>query len=449
MFRSDTTAPAILVVAVLLAWFNALTASFQFDDFNVIVNNPAVHSLGAWWDSMPGIRPLLKLSYALNWTVSSGPFGFHLFNVLVHATNAVLVFLVLRALRRDGGHNDFLPFLAALLFALHPVQTEAVTYVSGRSVCLMAMFYLGSLLAHLSAAESASPWKRRLLSAGLFAAALLVKETAVTLPFALLLMEAARGKGALCDRLRHQAPHWLVLVAGLAAIAASPVYRHLLDVSLATRGVAENLLTQASAIWYLAGQLVLPWRLNADPDLPVATALTPLLALQILGLVAALFLAMRSLRGHPWIAFAVLWFFVHLLPTNSGLPRLDVANDRQLYLASIGAFVGAAAGMQWLLARARRAWLASAAVGVIVLGLGALTAHRNQAYESQIAFWEDAAAGSPGKARVFNNLGYAYQQQGRFGDARQAYQRAVELDPDYWRARINLDVLDHPAGEDR
>ena len=79
MLRSDTTAPAVLVVAVLLAYFNALGAPFQFDDYNVIVNNPSVFSLPAWLDSMPGIRPLLKCSYALNWTFQPVPWGFHLF----------------------------------------------------------------------------------------------------------------------------------------------------------------------------------------------------------------------------------------------------------------------------------------------------------------------------------------------------------------------------------
>src|SRR5258706_8612484 len=98
MLRSESTAPAILAVAVLLAYFNAFAGVFQFDDYNVIVDNPAVHSVPAWLDSMPGIRPLLKLSYALNWTIDSGPFGFHLFNVLVHVINTILVYWLLRAL---------------------------------------------------------------------------------------------------------------------------------------------------------------------------------------------------------------------------------------------------------------------------------------------------------------------------------------------------------------
>lgn len=447
MPRSDTTVPALLAIAVLLAYFNALTASFQFDDFNVIVNNPAVHSLAAWLDSMPGIRPLLKLSYTLNWITASGPFGFHLFNVLVHGANAVLVFLLLRTLRPGRGREDLLPLLAALMFALHPAQTEAVTYVAGRSVSFMALFYLGSILAYLRADASPSPRTWRLLSAALFAAALLVKETAATLPLALLLVESVGARRSVREKLKRQSFHWLVLVAGLLAIAANPVYRHLLEVSLATRSLTENLLTQVNAVSYLAGQLIFPWRLNADPDLPVFTAFTPVIGLQALALTAILAIGLRNLRRQRWIAFAVLWFFIHLLPTNSMLPRLDVANDRQLYLASIGVFVAAAAALQWLLSRLHRRRLVNGAIGLLLAGLGALTILRNQVYETQTSFWEDAAAKSPAKPRVFNNLGYVYQQEGRHGDARQAYLRAIELDPDYWRARINLESLRNPAGE--
>src|SRR5262245_31744205 len=91
----STSAYALIAAAVAAAYANALTGSFQFDDWNVIVNQAKVHGLGAWWASMPGIRPLLKLSYALNWAVSPSPFGFHLVNVAIHATNACLVYCLL------------------------------------------------------------------------------------------------------------------------------------------------------------------------------------------------------------------------------------------------------------------------------------------------------------------------------------------------------------------
>ncbi len=444
MLRSESTAPAILAVAVLLAYFNALAGVFQFDDYNVIVDNPAVHSLPAWLDSMPGIRPLLKLSYALNWTIDAGPFGFHLFNVLVHVVNTVLVYRLLRVLRGERVETQWAPLVGALLFALHPVHTEAVTYISGRSVSLMALFYLWSVLVWLRADRSENPTPWRAFSAGLFGAALLVKETAVTLPLALLLLDAyvIRDAMGVRERLLRLRWHGLVLIFAAAAALASPTYRHLLDVSLSARGILDNLLTQANAVFYLTAQSVLMWRMNVDPDLPVATGMTLALLLEIVVLAAILYAAFRNIRDRSWPAFAALWLFLHLLPTNSLLPRLDVANDRQLYLALVGVFFVIGLGVEALLRRLHRPRLAAAIAVSALLACGVATFQRNQIYGSAVTFWEDALTKSPRKARVANNLGYAYQQTGRYAEAKLAYQQAIDADPDYWRARINLEALE-------
>jgi hypothetical protein len=443
MDRDSRLPLALLCVAVLAAYINAFAGSFQFDDYNVIVHNPAVHSVAAWFDSMPGIRPLLKLSYTLNWIAGPGAFGFHLVNVTVHAANAALVYLLLRTLLRPRESTDFVPFLAALLFALHPVQTEAVTYICGRSTSLMVLFYLGALLAYVRGEDSSSPRGMRALSLLLFGCALLTKETAATLPLALWLVDGfdrRREPGLHAAFARHRG-YWLVLVIGLVTAAASPTYRQLLMASLSARDVADNLLSQINAVWYLAGQLLLPWRLNADPDLPLLTQWSPMLMAQAALLAALLLFGLSNLRRHAWAAFAVLWFFLHLLPTNSALPRLDIANDRQLYLASMGAFLAVALALQALIAGARRRWLVNAVVGSLLLGLGYATIQRNQTYGSEIAFWQDAAAKSPGKARVFNNLGFVYQQGGRLDEAEAAYHRALELDPAHSRAYWNLESL--------
>ncbi|MEK6211762.1 MAG: tetratricopeptide repeat protein [Pseudomonadota bacterium] len=440
----DSRLATVVGAAALAAYFNALFGSFQFDDYNVIVHNPAVHSAAAWFESMPGIRALLKLSYTLNWIAGPAPFGFHLFNVAVHAANAALVYFLFCALRDrlPASAARWAPFLGALLFALHPVHTEAVAYVSGRSVSLMALFYLGGVLAYLRADASPAPGKLRAISAALFAAALLTRETAVTLPLALLLCDATDPhRRPFRDILQHQSLHWLILIAATLVMVASPTYRHLLEVSLSTRTVAENLLSQINAIWYLGGQLLMPWRLNVDPDLAVAASWTPSLALQAALLAGAVAAGFANLRRRSWLAFALLWFFIHLLPTNSVLPRLDLANDRQLYLASVGVFLVAAIALQRLLERAQRRWVVNALVGIMLLGLGYATAQRNETYRSEVSFWEDAATKSPHKARVFNNLGFVYQQAGRLDAAEQAYLRALELDPKHPRAYWNLENL--------
>ncbi len=419
---------SLLFAAALAAYGNAFFGSFQFDDFNVIVRQGAVHTLGAWWDSMPGIRPLLKLSYALSWSAGGGgTYAFHAVNVMLHAANVLLVWQVLRTLfeRMGVAGEGFAAFAAALLFALHPAHTEAVTYLSGRSSSMMAFFYLASLLAYLRGAP-------RWVSPALFLAALATKEVAVTLPFALLLCEAldVRRPFDLRAALRRQALHWGVLGLGLALMAALPRYREMLEASLALRPFADQLALQTGAIARHVGVLILAVPPNIDPQV---AAVPPIAGLAV---VAAIAVGCALLRVQPWYALALLWFFLHLAPTNSLLPRLDAVNDRQLYLASIGPL--ALAGLALSLMPRGRVALAAALALVLAVG----TVLRNRDYRSEVALWTETARLSPGKARAFNNLGFALQQAGRPEEARTAYERALALDPEHVPARINLQLLD-------
>jgi protein O-mannosyl-transferase len=437
-------AAAAIVAATLAVYASSLGASFQFDDFNVVVSDPRVQSLRAWWGAMPGIRPLLKASYALNHSSGLGAAGFRGVNVLVHAACALLVgALLARLARRHGlaeGRARVASLVGALLFALHPVQTEAVTYVCGRSTSLAALFSLGSVLAWIEGRERG----RLVLSHGvsplLFALALGVKETAAVVPLAIVLwlLTDTRRPFRFRDAFAATAVHGAVLLVAAAAALASPAYRHLAATSLAVRGIGENLLTQAGGVTYLAGQLVRLDRLNADPLLPVVSAWSPAAALEAAVLVALVALAFLASRRRPALAFGVLWFFLWLAPTNSVLPRLDVANDRQLYVASIGP--------AWLLAwgLSRVAWRRRTVLVIltgVVLVLGAATIRRNAVYANEIVFWEDVARKTPANGRALNNLGYAYALAGRRADAESALRRALSLDPSDVRAAVNLKLL--------
>ncbi|HSG75949.1 MAG TPA: hypothetical protein VLA30_07405 [Burkholderiales bacterium] len=425
-WRAPWPASALLAAA-LAAYGNAFFGSFQFDDFNVIVHQGAVHSFGAWWDSMPGIRPLLKLSYALSWSAGGGDvFAFHVVNLAAHAANVLLAWQILRTLfeRMGVGGEGFAAFAAALLFAVHPAHTEAVTYVSGRSTSMMALFYLASVLAYLRRAP-------RGVSPALFLAALATKEVAVTLPFALLLCEALDLRHRFEWRmvLRRQVLHWGVLGLGLLAMAALPRYREMLEASLALRSLADQLALQTGALVRHVGVLILAIPPNIDPEIVPAP---PVAGLVILAAIAAGF---ALLRAQPWVALALLWFFLHLAPTNSFLPRLDAVNDRQLYLASIGPL--ALAGIAIALLPRGRSVLAAA----LALALGLGTVLRNQDYRSEVALWSDTVRQSPANARAFNNLGFALQQEGLRDEACAAYAEALRQDAEQLRAAVNYREL--------
>ncbi|MCP2501447.1 MAG: tetratricopeptide repeat protein [Deltaproteobacteria bacterium] len=431
----------LLVGAVVVFYLNSFPGVFQFDDYNVIVDNGGVHTWGAYLAGLPrGIRPLLKFTYTLNWTSGLDLFGFHLVNVGLHAANAVMLFFLAS---RVGGPSvsGFAALLPALLFAVHPAQTEAVTYISGRSVSLMAFFYLGSLLAYLRGRERGSRLLLYLASPLLFLLAVASKEVALTLPFAMVLCEASRReKDGWRKTLRAQAVHWGLLAALAVFLLAHPGYGRLLEACFDIRGAAANLLTQVHGIGYLLSRLVMPHAMNIDPDLPVFSPGSPVPLPESLLLAALMAAGILGLKNRSMAGFGILWFFLHLLPTNSFIPRLDVANDRQLYLASWGLFLAVAAGADLLRGKWGARWVTAVAT-VLILALGGLTVSRNTLYRSEVALWEDTARKSPGKARAWNNLGYAYQQAGRLRDAEAAYLRALQVDPGYALARGNLREL--------
>jgi len=455
--------PWLVALLAVATYLPSLRASFQFDDWQSVLGDARVASLHAWWQSMPGMRALLKLTYALNHEVcgeacrepseaaNAGVAGFRAANILIHALNAALMSMLAQKLARrlggaDGRSAALVGAVTALVFALHPVQTETVTYVAGRSGALAAAGALGSLLLWLRGREAGAGRLWLPLSALSFLAALGGKETAAVLPLGMALCLFAEPRK---PRLRDFAfPLSLVaLEAALLAAAWSRLpYGYLLDTSLGARGPLANLAAQSHGIFWLVGQMFDWSRLNADPMLAPSASWTPGAVLRAAALGAALLAGLLSLRRRPVPAFAVLWFFLWLAPTNSLVARLDVANDRQLYLAL--------AGPAWLLghgiarlgresvARGRTPRGAAAATLALALALALGTASRNRVYATETTFWGDVVAKSPHNARAWNNLGYAEATACRPGRAAAAFREAARRDPDYPQPRVNLELLE-------
>lgn len=433
--------PLLILAATAAAYVNSFLGLFQFDDFNVIVNNPAVHAWPERLSDLRGIRPLLKLTYILNWTAGPAEFGFHVFNLAVHMANALLVFALgcrLGGRFLETGAARRAALTGALLFALHPVHTEAVTYISGRSSSLMTFFYLASLLAYVRGREHSSRLWLYGISPLLFLCAVMTKEVALTLPAALVLWELCteRPGGLTREALRSQRVHWIALLAAAVAVAANPYYRDLIIFA----PTLENFLTQVHGVSYLLGRWVPIDGLSIDPDLPLQSAWTVMLAARAAGLLTLLGAGIWALGRRPWLGFGILWLFLQLLPTNTLVVRWDVANERQLYLAGVGLFMAAGIELERLKAWMPRGLVTGAVIAVCAI-LAVATFLRNHDYGSHIRLWEDAARKAPRKARVHVNLGYAYHVAGERDKARASYRRALELKPEDELARDNLMLL--------
>ena len=432
--------PWLIFLLTVAVYLPALPSSFQFDDWSVVLGDPRVSSFAAWRRSMPGMRALLKLGYALNHELGGGVAAFRAVNILLHAMNAAMLFFLSRRLaRRIGGIGDGAAAAAgavtALVFALHPAQTESVTYISGRSNALATLWILLALLAWLRSREKAGGWLWTLFAASAFAAALASKETAAVLPLVMLLCLAAEpDRPALRDFLTPAAFSALAVLLFAAAWPYLP-YDYLLRASLETRGPVENLAAQSQGVTWLIGQMFDWARLNADPMLQPVTQWTAGVILKTTALAAAGVAGLLALRRRPVPAFAILWFFIWLAPTNSLIARLDVANDRQLYLAL--------AGPAWLLgfgvARLGRYAVPAAIALSVVLAFG--TAQRNRVYATEATFWNDVVIKSPRNPRAWNNLGMAEALDCRTEGATRAFEEAIRIAPDYLLPQMNLELL--------
>lgn len=429
----------VVALAVLAAYAAAGGTAFQYDDFRAIVIERDVQSWSAFVASMPGMRPLTKASYLANWVTAPAPGAFAWTGVAIHLASSLLVLALARrwiaAMAPSCPRPAFAALACALVFALHPAQTEAVVYIAGRSTSLSAFATLAGLYAW-ERARDGPPVAWIALALVALLAALAAREAAWTLPFAVVLVEVARG-GTLRAAIARAAPLLAALAALAVAVLAVPGNRDLLASSLAIRGPLENLVARVDAVAYLVTHPLATLRLNFDPDLVARDTLDVAWLAKLVAIAVVLAAGVVQLRRRPWLGFSILWFALALAPTQGPLARAELANDRQLYLAMIGP--GLALGV--VLAGLRTRLAARMALGGLALVLGAATFVRVTDYASEARLWGATVRASPTNARAWNNYGYALQQEGDRAGARRAYERALALEPEHPRARGNLETL--------
>ncbi len=454
----------MLAAAALACFANTLHGAFLFDDDTWIVENPAI---GTWAASPqePPARRVALLTLRLNHLLGGlDPFGYHLFNVAVHALAAVAVYALARLLLSLAAGRDrrapavaWSAFAGALLFAVHPLQTQAVAYVIQRMTSLAALFYVAALALYARArtGEGTRAVRRAAYAAALAAAALgmWTKEIVFTLPFAVVLLEAAFLRGRLRERALAVAPF-----LGLLAVIPTFVLRSYGSVS-AARGAAPHeetpsrldyLATQTKVVVSYLRLLALPVRQALDHDVAVEHGFaSPRVILSALFLVAlfslgALLLA-RARGGLRVTGFGIVLFFLALSVESSVVPIVDLMNEHRVYLPSGGAALALAGGLHALLERRASAWRPlAAAIGAWALLLGGATVARNAVWRDGVALWRDVTEKSPRLARGHFNLGNALRDAGDLDLATGSWRRAVELDPDLsqaWNQLGNVALL--------
>lgn len=459
----------LLLLGVSFALYaNAMNGGFVFDDHSTFRKKSIRdQSIAELFDDY---RPLRYISYRIDeWVLGSDePWAYHLFNTLYHGVTAFVVFLVLRRLAGGG------PALAgALLFAAHPVQTEAVAYLSGRRDILSTLFCLLALLAWMATRTSwfevgAKPRARWLLpTLVLFALAFFTKEMAVSLPLVCLLFDAVIEPARARRRLRATAL-WPRLVArgrriltpalyaaGAAAGIAAVVYVLL---GGATRqgwhggSWVSNYATSAGLVSHYAALLLFPLRLLGDHTYdayPLSYSfLEPKVLLSLAGLAAGIWIAVRCRRRAPLVTFGLSWILVTLLPVLQIRPFHELAADHYLYLPSVGFCLLAGIGFDRLRLRFGRP-AAFVALGIVLAAYSVRTVVRNRDWRDEETFWKATLRTAPRCARASFNLGIIFAQRargekdpaakaGQLSTAAFFMRRAIEVQPDYAVARVNL-----------
>jgi Flp pilus assembly protein TadD len=434
----------LIALLVFLAYLPALRGGFIWDDDVYVTNNPlltAPDGLRQIWFSTNSPSQYFPLTYTVFRTEHSlwglNPAGYHCVNILLHAFNALLVWQLLKRLSVPGA------WLAAALFALHPVQAESVAWITELKSVLSLLFILLTLFCWI---EFVGERSRRFwygLALGFYALALFSKTTACTLPAALLLILWLKSKPIDWRRLAQAAP-FLALGLGMGLLTVWWERFHQdTQGKLFSMGLRERLLVASHAFWFYAGKLFWPVNLTFSYPRWTINPVNPLaygwLAAGI-ALCIAIYFARRFVGRS--VEVAILFYVATLSPLLGFIMlytfRYTFVADHYQYVASIGLFALVAAGIA--IACKTKPLLKLAGSGALLLTLGLLTWQQAGIYRNPETLWHDTLAKNPRCSMAHNNLGSLLYEREHVEEAMEHYHKAIQNDPNNYEALNNLGI---------
>jgi tetratricopeptide (TPR) repeat protein len=448
---------AAVFLAVIAAYINGLRAPFVLDDISAIAENPTIRTLWPPWGAVSppasgttvSGRPVANLTLAFNHALSGlDPRSYHALNILIHALGGLTLFAVVRrTLRlpsleaRYGREATPLSAAIALLWCLHPLQTEAVTYVVQRVESLMALFYLLTLYCFIRSLESLRPAIWRVCAVAACLLGMATKEVAATAPLLVLCYDRAFVAGTFAQAWRKRGGFYLALAATLLPeiflVAGSGWNRG------GSAGFGSPL--SPGAYWMVQFEAVLRYLgLSAWPhplvfDYGTRGAADPLTVAGCALAVGSLALGSVFLflgRRHAAAGFLGVWFFLILAPTSVVPVATQTMAEHRMYLPLAAVVALFVLGVFSLLGT--RSW---PLLGLLALGLGILTARRNEDYASAVRLWRDTVSKAPDNARAHCALGFALSASpGGLPEAVAQYEEALRVRPDFPDAHNDLGI---------
>jgi tetratricopeptide (TPR) repeat protein len=448
---------AVLAAGAIAVYCQTFSVPLIFDDRTAIAGNLTIrHWSTALWPP-PGTtasgRPMLNLSLAINHAISgTAVWSYHALNLVIHILAGLTLFGIVRRtlVRRTGAAASFIAFSSALLWTLHPLQTESVTYIVQRAESLMGLFYLLTVYCFIRGicaerADAGGPpagrasWVWYALSIAACLLGMATKEVMVSAPLIVLLYDRIFVAGSFREAWRRRwklhvalAATWLLLGGLVASTGWNRGGASGFDVGITPWAYW---LTQFEAVTRYLWLSVWPHPLVFEYGASWVNHPTEVARYALVVMVLAV-LVLVALWRRPALGFLGAWFFVILAPSSVIPGRIQMIVEHRMYLPLAAVMTLAAMGIH--AAARRQSW---AVLAMLALALGLLTVRRNEDYRSELAIWSDTVAKRPNNERAHTNLGVALSRiPGRLDDAIAQYEEALRLQPDSAEAHTNLGV---------
>ncbi len=443
----------VLISTGFLIYGNTFQSTFQFDDLPAIVENYQIYNLAdvhSMWRFYKQ-RFVGFFTFALNYHFHKlDVVGYHLVNVCIHIGTAFWMWYLLSLTlglpqfqeKFSKEQRKWLSFLPALLFLVHPIQTQSVTYIYQRVTSLTVFFCLASLCFYV---------KGRIAHKGYFIPATLAavlaaftKELALALPFLIILYEAFfmhREKGG---RLR-----WYYFVPAVAVLFIIPsLYKFNFSARFFTPLISEGqyeiiitipsyLLTQFRIILLSFQLLIFPYNQNLDHEIPLAKSIMePVTFLSIAAVLLIVFMSFRLRKKEPLISFGMLWIFITF--AYNFVPRDDIFDEQKLYFPAVG-FSIALCFAAFRIFKDFSKFVKTIIVIALIFGL--LTFQRNWVWQNPLTLWSDVIKKSPHKVRAYNAVGRYYVEKEEKDKALVFFNKALSMRPLYTRPLLNRGII--------
>lgn len=459
---------SLLFLFVILGTFyiysKSLTGSFIWDDEHFVLRNPAIQSVEklphyfiskettSGVDEFNIYRPLRNVSYLVNYLISGmEPSGFRIGNLLLHMLNILLLGYLVRLLTGSWLITAF----SSILFAFHPIQTEAVSWIKGRDDLLVTFFYLAAFISYILRYKAGRYnniycW----LSVLFFIFALLSKETAITFPFLIVIYNLCFPNNKDMGAKKSYHPYFYALL----------IYIIIRTVVVGSVGQTEywggsflaSFYTSLAGTVYYLKLLFFPVNLLADYLMfPVfQSVFNPYVIGALIVIILLLGITVLSfIKGQRVLAFSLLWFFITLIPVSNIIPIKIIIAERFLYLPSIGIFLGSAIVLakigetlpKGLFYRNKTVIIM---FSLVTLLLASMTVDRNTVWTDKHLFWQDIVAKSPENSRGWHNLATIYQNNADLDNAIRLYEKALQMEYHSAESHYQLARIYRGLGQD-